>query len=226
MPTSGITSWPLTAEEIITQSLVELGAISSGETPTGEEMNDALFRLNSLLKTWAGEANMFRESSGTLVIPGTVGAGTLPAGIRDVSSARHVVSASYKRQLAEWNRSQFYSLPNRAQTTTSGPSVYYVGKGVSGLSIYVWPVPSTDITLELDYSRSAETVTDPSETVDIPEDWQEAVVMALAGRCASMFGDTDISPSTVARIDAKASALYQRLLDRDRPDSYYFEPDA
>jgi hypothetical protein len=95
-----------------------------------------------------------------------------------------------------------------------------------GLSIYVWPVPSTDITLELDYSRAAETVTDPSETVDIPEDWQEAVVMGLAGRCASMFGITRIDPGTVQRIDAKASSLYQRLLDRDRPDSYYFEPDA
>lgn len=225
MPTSGITSWPLTGRDIITQALVELGAISSGETPTGEETADALMRLNAMLKSWAGEGNLFREETGTLVIPGGTGAGTLPAGVRDVSSVRHVISPTYQRQLGEWNRGQYYSMPNRAQTTSSGPTVYYIGKTVSGVTINVWPVPSSDITLELDYYRAAETVTDPSETVDIPEEWQEAAILGLASRCASMFGVTRADPNTVARVDGKAQQLYQRLLDRDRPDSYFFEPD-
>jgi hypothetical protein len=107
--TSGITSWPLTAEEIVTQAMIELGAIASGETPTGEEMEDGLIRLNAMLKTWGGEGNLFRETTATLVIPAATGAGTLPAGVRDVSSVRHVVSSSYSRQLAEWNRGQYYS---------------------------------------------------------------------------------------------------------------------
>lgn len=225
MTTSGITSWPLTAEEIVTQALVELGAIASGETPTGEEMEDGLLRLNAMLKSWAGEGNLYREATGTLVIPAGTGAGTLPTDIRAVSSVRQVVSATYNRQLAQWNRSQYLSMPNRAQTTNGGPSVYYIGQDVSGLSIRVWPVPSTNITVELDYSRSAQTVTDPSETIDAPEEWQEAMILGLASRCASMFGKTRTDPNTVARIDGKAGQLYQRLLDRDRPDSYYFEPD-
>jgi streptomycin 6-kinase len=87
-------------------------------------------------------------------------------------------------------------------------------------------VPSANITLELDYSRAAETVTDPSETVDVPEDWQEALILGLASRMASMFGKARTDGGNVGRIDAKAAALYQHLLDRDRPDSYYFEPDV
>jgi hypothetical protein len=117
-------------------------------------------------------------------------------------------------------------IPNRAQTTNGGPSVYYLEKGVSGLTIHVWPVPSADIDLEIDYNRIADTVTDPSETLDLPEEWQEAVIMGLASRMASMFGVTRTDPATVQRIDQKAAILYQRLLDRDRPDSYYFEPDC
>lgn len=225
MTTSGITSWPLTAEEVVTQALVELGAVSSGEIPTGEEMEDGLLRLNSMLKTWAGEGNLYRETTATVTLTGGSPSVDAPSGTRDISSVRHVVSSTYSRQLAEWNRGQYFSMPNRAQTSSSGPSIYYPAKSISGITIYVWPVPSTNITLELDLSRAAETVTDPSETIDVPEEWQEALILGLASRCASMFGITRTDANTVSRIDAKASALYQRLLDRDRPDSYYFEPD-
>lgn len=224
MATSGITDWPLTAEEIITQAMVELGAISSGETPTGEEMNDGQLRFNSMMKSWAGEGNLFRERTGTITIPAGTGAGTLPAGIRDVSSVRHVLSTTNYRQLAEWNRGEFYQLPNRI--ASGNPTAYYVHKTATGLAINIWPVPSTDQTLELDYSTAAETITDPSETVDVPQEWQEAMILGLASRCASMFGTVSTDPNIVARIDAKATALYRQLLDRDRPDSYYFEPDC
>jgi hypothetical protein len=223
MPTSGITSWPLTAEEIVTQAMFELGAISSGETPSGEEMSDGLTRLNAMLKSWQGEGNLYREASGTLTLLANTASGTLPQGVRDVSSVRHQVSATYNRQLAEWNRGEYMRLPNRA--ATGSPTAYYVGRTIDGVVITVWPVPATSITLELDYYRTSETVTDPSETVDVPEEWQEALILGLASRCASMFGTTRIDPNTVQRIDERASALYQRLLDRDRPDSYIFETD-
>jgi hypothetical protein len=89
----------------------------------------------------------------------------------------------------------------------------------------VWPVPSTPITLEIDYRRAVETVTDINETLDIPQDWQEAAIQGLASRMANMFGSTRTDPQTVSRIDSRAAAEYQRLLDRDRPDAYHFEPD-
>jgi hypothetical protein len=100
-----------------------------------------------------------------------------------------------------------------------------VSRTNSVLTINVWPVPADDIALEVDYSKVAETVTDPSETVDVPEEWTEAVILGLASRCASMFGTTRIDPATVQRIDSKAAQIYMRLLDRDRPNSYFFEPD-
>jgi hypothetical protein len=223
MPTSGITDWPLTAEEIVTQAMYELGELSEGEAPTGEEMEDGLVRLNSMLKTWAGEGNLFREEIATVTVVGGTGSVALAAGVRDVASVRYVVSATNHRQLAEWNRGEFYRLPNRS--AAGNPTAYYLAKSTAGLTLSVWPVPSTDITLELDQQRSAQTVTDPSEAVDVPQEWQEALVMGLASRLASMLGTTENAPAKVVRIDQRSQALYQHLLDRDRPDSYIFEPD-
>ena len=222
MPTSGVTSWSLTAGECIAQALVELGAIASGEAPDATEESDAMVRLNAMLKSWGGEANLFREATGTLVITGGTGAGTLPPGVRRINSVRHVVSATNYRPLLEWNRDQYYSIPNRA--AVGNPTAYYTRLTPTGTEIHIWPVPAANVTLHLDYGRVPETVTDTEETLDIPEEWQEAVILGLASRCASMFGTTRLDPNTVARIDQRAAMLYERLLDRDRPGSYFFEP--
>ena len=221
MTTSGVTEWGLTAAEVIRQALIELGVMNGGDEPEATEETDAMLRLNAMFKTWGGEANLFREATGTLVIVGGSGAGTLPADVRQVNSVRHVSSATYQRPLLEWNRDQYYSLPNRV--AVGNPTMFYLSKTPLASEIRIWPVPASDITLHVDYSRAVETVTDPQETLDIPQEWQEAVILGLAARCAAMFGATRLDPATVQRIDAAASAMYQKLLDRDRPDSYYFE---
>lgn len=222
MATSGITDWPLTVAEVVRQAMVELGAISSGEEPEATEEADAMIRLNGMLKTWSIKSNLFRESTGTLVVTGGTGAGTLPSEVRGLNSVRMVVSSTYQRPLLEWNRDQYYSMPNR--TAVGNPTVFYLSRTPTASELRIWPVPAADITLHIDYSRRAETVTDPEETLDIVEEWQEAVILGLASRCASMFGTTRLDPQTVARIDGRADALYNDLLDHDRPDSYYFEP--
>ena len=214
------TTWSITAGEIIKQAMVELGAISSGEAPDSTETEDALLRLNAMLNTWAGENNLFREGSGTLSVTG--GTATLPSDVMTVNSVSHIVSSTYHRPLVEWNRSQYYILPNR--NAVGNPTIYYIRKTVSGNEIHLWPIPSGTVTLAIDYGRAPNTADDIDETVDIPQDWQEAVIMGLASRCASMFGTTRLDPGTVQRVDGRAAELYQKLLDRDRPDSYYFEP--
>lgn len=147
---------------------------------------------------------------------------TETAGIRAVSNAW--VVGSYNRLLAEWNRSEYLRLPNPGQT--GQPTIWYAETTNAGVTLHLWPVPSTDTLIALDYQLKAQTVTDPSETVDVPEEWQECLILGLASRLASMFGTTRIDPATVQRVDQRASALYDRLMDRDRPDSYTFETDC
>lgn len=223
MPTSGVTILELTAGDAIKSAMVELGALPSNDEPEDSERDEAMRRLNNMLKTWSVEANLFREASATATIAGGTGAATLPADVRDVIAVRHIVSATNRRELAQWNRSQYRALPNRA--TAGNPSAFYYQQGTAdvGDQLFIWPVSATDIDLEFEYSRGAYSVTAPDESLDVPVEWQEAVILGLASRCASMFGADKLNPATVSRVDARAEALYQRLLDADRPDSYYFE---
>jgi hypothetical protein len=224
MSTSGVTAWSLTARDIVTQAMIELGALASGQEPEAAELNDCLVRLNGMLKSWQGKANLFREATGEVEIPAGSASGVLPAGIRDISSVRQVMSATYERQLAPWQRSQYLSLPNKA--ASGNPTAYYLSRQAGGSVMHVWPVPANDITLKIDYSRVAETVTDASQTLDIMEEWQEAVYLGLAARIAGMFGTIRIDPNTVMDVKQRAEQLYQQLLDSDRPDSYFFEADC
>ena len=221
MATSGVTDWTVTAGDLVTRALKEIGVLPSGGVPEAEELSDGIDTLNFMLKSWAGESNLFREATGTITIPGGTGAGTLPQGIRDINSVRHVVSATFDRPLTQWNRSQYYSMPNRA--AVGNPTVYYLAQTVGSDELRVWPVPAADVTLHLDYSRSPEIVTGPTETVDVPQEWYEAVVFGLAARMANMFGATRLDPNAVAVVTQRAEVLYRELLDRDRPESYYFE---
>lgn len=224
MPVSGNTTYGYTAGQLMNSAAYELGAVGMGDAITSSEEAEMQRRLNGMLAKWSMDMNLFRETSGTLTITGATGAATLPSDVRGVRSARHVVSSTYKRPLAEWNRDQFYAIPNRA--AVGNPSAYYFAPQVEANQLYIWPVPAADISLELDYNRAFYIVEAPEQTIDLPPEWYEALLYGLAARSANVFGSTNIAPQTIARIDTQAKATYQDLLDSDRPDSYFFEYDS
>lgn len=221
MATSGETNWPLTAGEIVQQAMVKLGILTSGDSPEASEMTDGLVELNSMLKTWSRKVNLWRDGTGTVVITGGVGSATLPQEVRDVNSVRHVVSATNKRLLNQWNRDQYFSMPNLA--AVGNPTIYYIKRDLDDVEIRLWPVPATDITLHLDYSRAAETVTASDQTLDISQEWGEAVILNLASRLAGQFGAIRLDPQTVGDIKQRAAILEQELFDSDRPDTIEFQ---
>ena len=222
MPTSGETSFEWTAGDLIKSAMVELGVLSLGDEPDSDEYAEAVRRLNGFLKYLATKGAMFRDSTGTVTITGGTGAATLDSAIRDVSSVRHVVSATNYRQLMPWNRSQYYAMPNRA--AVGNPSIYFINKTTTGNEIRIWPVPAADITLHIDYSRGAEVVTAPDETLDVPEDWHDAMLYNLASRLASMFGADRIDTVKLQRVERSAAETLNAMLDADRPDSYFMHP--
>lgn len=222
MPTSGVTTWSLTALQICTYAAQELGVLSSGEELTADEQADMMVRLTAMLKSWSVKANLFREATTTATITADTASVALPQGVREINAVRLVISADNERPLGYWNRGQYYAIPNRA--ASGDPTVYHVEEGIGALTLYVWPVPTANKTVKIDYSRSAEIVTDGAQTLDIAQEWQEAVYKNLAVRCANMFGTARLDPATLQKLAAEASDLYTQLLDADRPDVYVFEP--
>lgn len=217
MSTSGVTAWPLTARDLVKAAMGELGTIQPGTDPDADEEADCILRLNGMLKSWGlrGVA-LSREASGTVTVPGGSASGSLPAGIRTISSARLIVSATNERQLWPMSRADYLSLPNKA--TAGTPTMYYLSRGRDAVELFLWPVSASDITIAIDYDRVPETVTDASETVDIREELQECVYANLAVRIAGIFGQ-QAPPELMQR----AASLEMQMLDAERPDSYTFE---
>lgn len=219
MTTSGVTAWSLTAADIVKAAMGEIATIDPGSDPTSDELASCLLRLNGMLKSWSLKGvSLYRETSATITTTAAVASVTLNAGIRAISSARLVVTATNERPLWPWTRSEYLSLPNKA--AVGQPTIYYLDRQRDAAVIYFWPVSATVASIKLDYDRIPETVVASDETLDIREELQETVYANLAVRIAGIFGQTP-GPELASR----AQMLEMQMFDAERPDAYRFEYD-
>jgi len=215
MTTSGETDWSLTARDLVRIAMQEAAIIPAGTEPTADELTDSLVRLNALLKSWETRGyTLWREETTSVSVTASTNPTTLDADIYDVQAVRIVVSATYERPLTPYDRDNYQILPNKTQT--GNPSIYYSNRQRDNVMLYLWPVPADDSTVQVDYLRKIETVTDAAQTVDIPQDWQETVYVLLAVRLCGMFGVP--VPDELAM---RAQLLQREIDEQDRPASYF-----
>lgn len=208
------TDFAITATDAVTHALREIKVLASGEEPTAEELEDGLFILNSMLKSWQAEGvNLWREDDRSITITAATASVTLADDIRQVFSARFIGS-DYERVLGQWEREDYLSLP--VKDTVGDPTIFYVSRQKDALVAYFWPVPSADSTVKLDCERIVDTV-EASDLIDVPNAWNETVWICLAARCGSFGGDG----RALDRATERAGVLYSRLLDDDRPQSVF-----
>jgi len=220
VPTSGVISSNMTAGEMMSLAMQEIGAIGAGEQPTGEEYEAMLPRLNFMLKSWQAKGcNLWRETDGTMTIPANTASGALSPIVIDVMAAR-VVDGINEIPLQRWEAGEYRQIPNKAQT--GRPVAYYIDKQRDAVNMFVWPVPVVDTDIKIDYARVIEDVTTTTDNLDIPQQWIETVYVNLAARCAALFGATRIDPNTVGEVKQRAAMLETDLLDMDRPSSVFF----
>jgi hypothetical protein len=215
MPTSGVTAWSMTARDIITAALDENAILPLGEEMEAAEATKCMIRLNALLKSWRIGGHL--EATGTVTVLADTASGELDGDIQAVLTARLVESATNERPLARFERDEYFMLPNK--TASGTPSIFYADQQRDAPVLYVWPVPTANATLKITYLRKPDTVTGLSETVDIPEEYQEALYSNLAVRCCGIFG---IEPK--AELVARAQRLEREMFDNSRPASYFMGP--
>lgn len=217
MTTSGITAFSNTARDFVTQALLENSIIPIGEAPDSSEMSACLFRFNSMLKSWSGRGLSWKQETITQAGLADTAAIALPAYVREVNGARYIQSATNERAMSRFERDDYMILPNKSASGT--PSIYYVDRNSGAITLYVWQVPTADFDLALDIDRVIETVTDPSETVDVPEEWTECVMTNLAMRCCNLFGEQPTD-----ELVSRAQMLEREMFDAWRPASYFMGP--
>lgn len=214
MATSGTTVFSNTARDVAHAALQECGIIPLGETMEAAEMSAVLLRLNGMLKSWQARGVTWKQETISQAITANTASATLPVNVRGVNGARFVISSTNERPLQRWERDQYYSLPNKAASGT--PTIFHLDRNTGQAVLYVWPVPTANGTVKLDIDRAMDTVTDGSETIDIPEEWAETVYTNLAVRCARIFG-----AKLPQELVAQAAMLERELFDEARPASYW-----
>lgn len=216
MPTSGTTDYSLTARELITDAAQDAAIIGIGESLTDEEMTACVRRLNNMLKSWQMQGVLWKQETITQTITADTATISLPAYVRGVNAARYVDSATNERQMVRWERDEYYRIPNKAASGVS--TAFYVNRAEDGLVLHVWPVPTANNSIQLDIDRAMDTVTDASETIDVPQELMETVMKNLAVRISSVFG-AQLSQETVTN----AALLERLMIDSYRPASYFME---
>jgi hypothetical protein len=213
MTTSGVTAWELTARDVISAALCdELGAYGFGEDVPADASQFALSHLNALLKSASDGAHL--ETEGTVTIPADSASGTVGSNVNEVISAR-IVSSTYERPLARFGRDEYMTIPNKE--ASGEPTCFYVSNQRDSVAMYVWPVPSVETTIQIDYRRIPETITDASETIDFPPQYHPALIANLAVRCSGRLG---VQPGQRAELFSRAQRLWQEMQDAERPASY------
>lgn len=216
MATSGVTTWSLTAAQLVEEALSENAILQVGRQPKPAEIAKCILRMNGMFKTWQMQGLGWKQETITQVITGGEAAVVLPSYVREVNGARFVESANYERIMQRFERDEYYRLPNKASAGRS--TAYYIDRNPAAITLYVWPVPADDSDLKLDIDRKLDTVTTAGEAIDFPEELQETVYANLAVRCAGIFGQ---QPSE--ELYTRAMRLEREMLDAYRPASYHLE---
>ena len=221
MTTSGTIDSTLTVLEVGNAALELIGQLRPGKNMSDAQGLLAVRHLNMMLKSWqANGVHLWREQDYTLTWPAATPDGTLNPEVIDVEDVRHFRSSTYELQLIRYERDEYNTLPNKTQA--GDPVCYSVVKERAAYRLRLWPVPAAETTLKITCARKIEDVTATAETLDVPQEWLEAVTYNLADRLAQVTGMT--ATPEAQDVKAKARDLYILLRDHQRSGSVFMQP--
>lgn len=201
-----------TARDVVTGAMRDLGILALGRDPKARELSYGIEQLNLLLKELAAEGlTPWTEMDGSVVFnAGSAQATLLPRPVA-VSQAEIEMANGYYRQLFEMGAERF---PNRNQQGM--PVGYELRYTPNAVKMRLWPVPRAKMTVTYRYSRVIGDV-NANDPLDVPQMWGSALREMLKARLTA-FGP--VSPD----VEMRAMMMKERLLDFNRPESYYIGP--
>lgn len=197
--TSGTTTFSITRDDIIKGALRKIGVVAQGEVPTIDQVTEASFALNLMVKAWEPDG-MPLWALRTTPIPLTAGINSYSIG-----TGKTVNTDKPLRVIQAWNRDsiskvdipmriitkQEYSILGNKTTSGNPIQIYYEPLSDYG-NLYVFPTPSTvDATnnqVYITYQRPYEDFNIATDTPDFPQEWYNAVVYGLAVQLAPEYG--------------------------------------
>lgn len=108
------------------------------------------------------------------------------------------------------SRAEYAAIPQKSQTGER-PTQFYFQRTITP-SLFLWPVPR-DNTVTLYYYRMKiqQDAGSPTDSLDIPNRWMEAIASGLAAKLAVKF-----APDRLVTLQQMADAAYSRAIAEDR----------
>lgn len=210
--------------DLIFESFLDMGAVAPGENLTTAESADGLLRLNQLIASWSIEQltvpNMlhtqFTLTAGTSVY--TLGTGgtlvTAARAIRVTGAAS--ISGTFRQPVEVMSHDKFAATVQDPLATTSVLALKLAADGsFPSLNLRVFPVPATSPGfLLLDYWSALTAFAALSDTVSLPEGFEDALHFALAVRLYPQYARAGgMPPELLGNATMTKNAIQKRNMD-------------
>ena len=187
----------MTPRNICTLALKLSGALAIGQTPLAEDINDAFSMLNMMLGQWSQKRwlvyhliDVVAPASFTGIYSiGTNGQINTPRPDRIASAFARYGSAAqpvdYPLEIIEaredWNRIGLKGM-------TGSPSAVFYDSGYPLGTVYVYPVPLSQYEIHLSLKQPLAAFGNLSDDLNVPDEYQEALLYNLAVRLCAPYG--------------------------------------
>ena len=210
----------IVAADLIASSMRLVGATSSGETPTANEIADGLLVLNDMLEQWSIDGLMVyvcRE----IVVPLTAGVSAYTVGpTGGVVTARPTsIENAYARWqgvdypvdvTGETSRYDEISLKTQGGVT---PELALFESSFPDATLTVWPVPTLPgVVMYLTVPTSLAQVGSSATTMAYPPGYSRALRYCLGVELAPEYGLTVSERVAKVAIDAKADVMRKNMV--------------
>lgn len=199
-----------TALSIITDALLEIGAIDPGTTVDSTEANDALRTLNRLMETLSNaRAFAYFDDEISLALTGQASFTVGPSGdvvdLRPITvESATVVLNSITYPVRVYTVQQWDSIAFKTETGSLPSAIYYEGTMPNG-TVHLWPL-STGCTINIRALTLVNSFATLATSLSMPPGYEEALIKNLAVLIAPQYSDSNLSPVTVSK--AKSALAY------------------
>lgn len=217
--------YTLTATQLIEEAFDLCGIGSEGEPISADQYQRALRSLNLIVKAWGASEHLWLRTEATVALVAGQAAYSLePKPMRVIEARRNNIASTIDTPLNQWAREQYTSMTNK--TAQSIPTAFYYDPSKTTGTLYLWPTPSADTAtqfqVKLTYLRQLDNFSDTNDTADMPQEWQQALVYALADELALKYG---VSNQIAGRISQRAAVSKAMIESWDtEPASLFLQP--
>jgi hypothetical protein len=184
MAVSGTTVFSLDRDELIADSLVDIGAIALGATPTDKQITHAASRLNTIIKAWQGERIfLYAKTTGVINTVGTESTLTGMDGLRRILHA-YITVDSTDTNLTKFSQADYDSIKTKAPGAV--PTHYYVDEPAN--KIYLYPVPDAVYPITFRYETILDDMSSATDDFDLPQTALDMIMKTLAYELSVPYG--------------------------------------